>query len=353
MNIYIKGYSRNNLGDDLFFKILLERYDDDFLLCCSRKNKYLKEYKNLKLIYVRPYQILSKLFHIKMDYEKFFEKKSDAVVEIGGSLFIQKKDAKNINFIRPDNPYYILGSNIGPFYEKEYLNKLKKQLFLEAKDVCLRDLKSYHLCKEMKNVRYATDIVFSLNFNYKIAEKNSVVISVINCKDKNLAEFEDEYEKKICEMIEFFNSLNYEVILMSFCKAEKDEYTINSILSRIKKDYKNIVKKYFYDGNINEALRVIASCKIVVGSRFHANIIGLLFNKVVIPIAYSDKTVNILKDMNFEGKIFDIRKMNLFDIKSLSDADLNYKLDISYQKKDSENQFLMLDKFLKRKGKNE
>lgn len=353
MKIYIKGYSRNNLGDDLFFKILLERYNDDFLLCCSRKNKYLKKYKNLKLIYVRPYQILSKLFHIKIDYEKFFEKNVDVIVEIGGSLFIQKNDARNIDFIKPNKPYYILGSNIGPFYEKEYLNKLKKQLFFNAKDVCLRDLKSYELCREMKNVRYATDIVFSLKFDYKVVEKNSVVISVVNCKDKDLAEFEEEYEKKICEMINFFNSLNYEIVLMSFCKAEKDECTINSILSRIKSNSKKTVKKYFYDGNINEALKVIASCKIVVGSRFHANIIGLLFDKVVIPIAYSDKTVNILKDMNFKGKIFDIRRMNLFDVKSLSDADLNYKLDISYQKKDSENQFLMLDKFLNRKGKNE
>ena len=36
-------------------------------------------------------------------------------------------------------------------------------------------------------------------------------------------------------------------------------------------------------------------------------------NKKIIPIAYSDKTINALKDLGYNGKIYDIRALDTFD----------------------------------------
>ena len=107
------------------------------------------------------------------------------------------------------------------------------------------------------------------------------------------------------------------------------------------------IEYYFYRGNIVEALNKIADSQIVVGTRFHANILGLIMKKTIIPIAYSDKTINVLKDMNYKGKIFDIRDIGNFNIDSLDEQDLFYKYDVSFQKEDSEKQFEKLDEIIK------
>jgi len=108
---------------------------------------------------------------------------------------------------------------------------------------------------------------------------------------------------------------------------------------------KDKINIYNYKDNIIEALNVMADSQIIVGSRFHANILGLVLQKTIIPIAYSDKTINVLKDMNFKGKIFDIRDMDSFDVNILTDEDLLYKFDTSSLKLSAEEQFKKLDEF--------
>ena len=254
--------------------------------------------------------------------------------------FYYKNNFKNTKNI------YILGVNFGPYETKEYLNIHKNLIFKNAVDVCFRDKYSYNLFKELDNVRYAPEIIFSLDIS-KIKIKNSkrVIISVINCKkdDMNFIE-QDLYNQKICEFINFFEKKNYKITLISFSKEQGDEKVINEIIKKCKN--KNI-SKYFYRGNIDETLNVIGDSNIVVGTRFHANILGLIMNKTIIPIIYSDKTLNVLNDIKFKGKIFDIRKMEQFDINSITDEELNYKLDVSKQKKDAEKHFKELDKILK------
>ena len=133
---------------------------------------------------------------------------------------------------------------------------------------------------------------------------------------------------------------------MSFCKNENDEAAIESIFSRLNDNNKKNITKYFYRGDIHEALNILADCQIVVGSRFHANILGLLFNKTIIPIAYSEKTINVLDDIGFKGIKIKISELEKFDIACLTDEQLNYKCDISFQVKDSQRQFEILDKIL-------
>lgn len=352
MKIYLKAFIDKNLGDDLFIDIVTKRYQNEKFLINDRakylNNENLSFYKKSKVSKILG-KILYKCSLSKINYETFVSKKCDLSIMIGGSMFIEGS-SKYMEKLK--NPLFIIGSNFGPYSTEKFLKKNKK-ILSSAYDVCFRDKKSFDLFKELNNVRYSTDIVFSYkNPNVKISEDKKVVISVIDCdfKAKELGDnYREDYENKIIELIEFFNSKNYEVILMSFCKAQGDEIAINRIMKKTSIN----VSKFYYTGDIEKAVEIIASSSIVIGTRFHANVLGLLYHKTIIPISYSNKTVNVLKDMNFKGKVIDIRNMKNFDVNSLTNDDLNYKIDVSYQKKDAQKQFEKLDEILDRRENNE
>ena len=73
----------------------------------------------------------------------------------------------------------------------------------------------------------------------------------------------------------------------------------------------------------------------------------MLLKKAVIPMMYSDKTKNILEDMNFKGKILDIRKLDSFNAEEISKENMTYKQDCEFQIKDAQKHFEKLDKVLK------
>lgn len=355
--VFVQAYLNKNFGDDLFLSILSKRYIQKFY---AFSFLHYRSYDNIKIyggFYSTYINKLAKLLSKNHEsYTNYLMKKADVNIMIGGSIFIQddiqlntgnfytdikaKQNAKNL---------YVLGANFGPYENKSFLEEHKK-LFKHCKDVCFRDKYSYDLFKDIDTVRCAPDIVFSLDDSSIKKEKNlknNVLISVINLENKpELHNFLAEYENKIMDLINYFDQKKYSIILMSFCKEEGDEIAINRIMSRIQSIN---VNKYFYDGNIEEALEVINSSKIVIGTRFHANIIGMTLGKTVIPIAYSDKMINTLKDINFEGKFYDIRDMKNFNVASLTDKDLNYKIDVSVQKKEAEKQFAGLDNILERR----
>ena len=192
----------------------------------------------------------------------------------------------------------------------------------------------------------APDIIFGLEpLKIQEVEDKKVIISVIDCDNKNLKHYREKYERKIVELIKFFIRLGYKVLLMSFCKAEGDEVAINRILTYM--DEKENISTYFYKDDVEESLRILNSAKIIVGSRFHANILGLVMGKTIIPFAYSDKTINVLKDIEFKGKIFDIRTLNEDKENEFESINLNYKLDITKQKNNSVGHFKILDQEFK------
>ena len=346
MKVFLKAYINKNLGDDIFIDIISKRYPNTNFLIDGNAN-YLNN-KNLTFYNKNIFKkIIGKLLYYiilkKINYETFMSLRCDLSILIGGSIFIENKSEK-LPLLK--KPLYIIGSNFGPYNSLKYIEKSKK-LFLQATDVCFRDKKSYDIFKEFPNVRYSTDIVFSYKSpNIKIKNNKQVIFSVIDCdfKEKELVvNYREKYENTILSLINFFQKKKFKIILMSFCKSQGDEEAIKRIKARCKSN----VSCYFYNGNIEEAINVIASSSIVVGTRFHANILGMLYGKTVLPIAYSDKTINILKDMKYKGKVLDVRNLDDFDISLLTDDDLNYKIDISKQAKLAERHFQNIDKLLK------
>lgn len=350
--VYLKSYIVKNLGDDLFLKMFADRYGDKnkiYLYAGSEYKKILNSKvvpcKNIFTILFN--KTLKLLTNKKKDIQSFLYNESDMMVQIGGSLFMEDSDLNYKETIKIEYPrntkYYILGSNFGPYKNEEYL-KTYKEVFNNAEDVCLRDEFSYKLFSDLSNVRYKSDIVYGLDVSKVNKTKGKkVVISVIDCDIKIGKEYKKDYQLKINETIEYLVNKGYEITLMSFCKLENDEVAINEIYENINNDIKNKVSKYFYRGNIEEALNVLGESEIIIGSRFHSNILGFILGKTVIPIAYSDKTLNALSEIKFEGKIIDIRNLNEFNPKSLGDKELNYKICVENQIASAREQFKKID----------
>lgn len=340
MKIYVDAYLALNLGDDLFVDILTKRYPNHQFYAIS---KGIKEYKqnNLK-VYTNPY-----LFKVlkKFQLEKYLANRYELVVSIGGSMYMENNDSKR-DFTLGKNKRYILGSNFGPYQTEEYYQNIY-QVFKQAEDVCFREKHSYDLFKELPNVRYTSDIVFSMpTSNIKITNRKRAIFSIISCSHKLEEKYTKIYEEKMIELIKLLQEKGYEICLMSFCKMEKDEEAIESILAQCDEKTKSNIETYYYNGNVEEALNLLGDSQVIVGSRFHANILGLLLGKAIIPVLYSDKTKHVLEDMKIETKMIDIRTIENFDINTITEEDLEKHFDVEKQKKDANKHFEKLDEVL-------
>ncbi len=245
-----------------------------------------------------------------------------------------------------DKPYFVLGANFGPFTD-ELFYKQHYELFKGYTDICFRDNYSYELFKNLDNVRKADDIVFQLDSRHPVKIEKYIVISVIKPSfRKNLSDCDDIYFQKIKDITVYFINNGYEVTLMSFCGNEGDQEAIDKIAKIIPSEKRDSVRKYYYKSNVTEALKVISSSSYVIATRFHAMILGWLYNKPVFPISYSEKMNNVMADIGYRGSYIDLKR-----IQSLKVVNVYYGLktnfvNITFQINNSEKHFKILDKFL-------
>ena len=356
--VYVSAYLKKNLGDDLFVKILCDRYKSTkfYILADKSYKEVFKDTNNIcvinnKNIIIR---LLNKMcMHNLENILKIF---SNAWVMIGGSIFMEPdnwcEDKEKIKrklkkTFRLKKKLYILGCNFGPYSYEDYLEFYKKEIFKGCRQISFRETFSYNLFKDINNVSYYPDIVFTLNkedISIKNGEKTAV-ISFIDLKSRSkLSHLESDYISAIAEIAKYFNRAGYKINLMSFCKEEKDEDMIVKMgeeLSARKIEYGT----YLYNGNIPEALNFINNSDVMVASRFHAAILGLLLNKKTIPISYSNKTTNVLKDIKFNSNIIELRDINKFNLDQIQK---NLKSDLNFEHLTTEanGHFMKLDEIL-------
>lgn len=351
--VLLRYYDRANLGDDLFLDILLSRYEDYFIVPSANKDRFTKHTNIIwwgGSVALFTNRIIGKLLH-KANYSlRLASRQCDVIVYVGGSVFIDNGNSTQWSLETEfyhdlTRPYYILGSNIGPIRSEQFLETVR-EILKGAQDVCLRDLASYELTKDLQNVRVATDIAFTLNTaDYTIINKKIAIFSLIDGESKFDNITTEQYEASVRVMTERLIANGYRVIYMSFCKTEGDEIANKRILGGLPAHIGPIVEQFRYDGNLEKAMALIASSELIIASRFHATILGLVFGKKVLPMAYSDKTTDILADMAFPGIVVDIRKINQFDPITFDFNNIPI-MDIAEQRVLAETQFQELDKVL-------
>lgn len=296
--IYVKAYTRLNLGDDLFVFVLCTRYPEHQF--------YIKEHL--------PYtNVFKKINNINIVHD-ITNIKFDAIVYIGGSIFIEN-GASSISrvldlkkeIIKENIPTHIIGANFGPYTSDEYFSTIKNNIFPFVKSITFRDKYSYNLFNDMNNVHYAPDVIFSIDTSkLKKDDNKEVGISIIHhLERKKLKINYEKYINKLYEISKHYMSLGYNIRLFSFCEYEKDMVAINELIAKFTKQELQHVIISNYKGDIEKIIREIYGLKLFITSRFHSIILGLRLNIPIIPICYSTKSTYVLEDLNFpRSKIY-------------------------------------------------
>src|SRR5699024_6291298 len=275
-------------------------------------------------------------FLFKDTKEKRLKRKVDAIVHIGGSIFMENSNWKRRQLIRKNlfkKPYYVIGANFGPYKTDEFYQSYKS-IFESYTDISFRDSYSYNLFKEMSNVRLADDVVFNLNPTIQETEK-SIVISVIKPSyRKELVGKDNQYYLRIKELIEEYTNKKYQVTLMSFCKHEGDLEAIHSIKKLLSNKTK--INYFSYEDNIEDALNIIAKSEMIIATRFHAMILGWVYNKPTLPIVYSAKMTNVMNDVGYNGMYIDFTNLEDLQFNKVYEDLKTNSVNISKQIADSE-----------------
>lgn len=311
---YLLGYWQGNVGDDLFLKIICEKYPKTkFYISTNNEYKEYYKFNNLK-VYVEDKGFLASLNKMM----KFFKLPNifslipllfSNIIEIGGSIFIEddnwKKTLRRRNlYLKYSKTYNIIGCNFGPYKDNDFLSYYR-EFFNGVDDICFRDLYSYNLFKDNEKARYAPDIVFSLanKVDASSVSTNEVVISIIdlmyetrNSKLKNSVE---QYELKIVEVIK--DLLRDEKIptLVSFCEHENDSNAVERILNRFDTETKKKIKVVMYE-DINQILDIFSRAERVIATRYHAMILGIKFHKMISVLSYSKKIDRVIEDLKID-----------------------------------------------------
>ncbi|MCK1991634.1 polysaccharide pyruvyl transferase family protein [Peribacillus muralis] len=342
-NLLVKAYLKENLGDDLFLKLLFERYPNKIWYLLDSNESYCKPFENLKNV---------KTITFKEFLTRFW--RFDGFINIGGSIFQQqgKKLGIKKNLIittilnLSKKKSFMLGANFGP-YKTSLYKKAYDFYFKNVADVCFRDKKSFNLFKNNNKVRIAPDIVFGLEKNEVEKINNSIGISIIDLSNRpELKAFEDVYIKKMAELITDLSNKGKKIHLLSFCKEEGDEEAINKILSTLKKSINEKIELNFYKGNINEYLDKLQKIESIIACRFHSLILAQVYSQPVFPIIYSNKTMSVLEDLNLNIYYSYIKDLEDLNCEMVYEALLTNKMGISDIACESNMHFYNLDKYL-------
>ena len=354
----IYAYTHFNVGDDLFIKILCERYPNTrFILHAPREyKKTFKEINNMHLypndsIFIRGFNYVFRKLHMYNFSQHLIAKTCDLVVHIGGSLFIQninwRDDLRNTKALKiKDKPFFLLGPNFGPFHDQAFYLE-HRDIFKQYTDICFREKHSYNLFKDLSNVRLADDIVFQLKKQNVQQTEKSVVISVIKPSiRKSLESYDAVYYEKISDITVDLIEKGYNITLMSFCEFEGDQEAIESIMKLVPTKHSQMITKHFYKHNLEDTLNIIARSSFVIATRLHAMILGWVYNKPVFPIVYNDKMTYIMSDIGFKGLSSDFKRLHtLKSDQVLKSIEIN-AIDVSKQTVSAEKHFEKLDAYL-------
>lgn len=366
MIIKLYAYLENNFGDDLMVDILLKRYpqhtfyyvdwwneSDKFLMYPNfvNKNYYAKKWKLINKICNT--LILNKhkdFFMRKFVYDRL-DKKCDCAVYIGGSIYIEGSQtdiSKKIEYEKKKAsgcPLFVIGANFGPYHTDLFFEKYK-EYFHECGGVCFRDKKSYKLFEENEKVSYAPDVVFNLNVNKNQRTNGKIMISIINLANKpHLKHLESQYERLICDICIEAVSRSLSPVIVSFCDKEGDKETAEKIYATLDNTTQEHTEIVGYENDIDEILDMFNDANAIIATRFHAMILALVMDKPFYCIAYDQKVINVMNDI--ECNLWsDIGNLEGLTGEKVLDNVKQFELPNKY-KESAKQQFNQLEEFIK------
>lgn len=349
MKVYVAGYWNTNLGDDLFLMLLSKRYPqhDFYIIAGHHDFAVFSGQKNLHLVKL-PFWV-KVANHFGKDKWLFSQqiktvKKMDAYCELGGSLFILPKTGMGKQFavrkqiLATGIPYFIIGSNFGPYNSKRQVTSYHT-FFTKVRHVTFRDQFSYNLFADLPNVSCAPDVAFNLDPDQFTLAQDYILFSVIDPHGRVKSGEEERYYAVINELVNRFLNQGERVVLMPFCAAEGDLRAAQKIAAKFANSHLGI----YVHKDLKQSLIKLARAKAVVASRYHAMILSWLFQKPTFVLSYSEKINHVIADLCPEQPYLDIRYL-----KAGQSVKPQFVVNqrVSQVRKQAVGQFIALDHFL-------
>lgn len=339
--VLVGGYFTNNLGDDLLLKVLVDQFPQvEFTVIVDIK--YINIYRQISGLRIVKKNIIFKFInrYLEIAHSKTLTKlvlgSVDAYLEIGGSMFQQKKinsavSIQRENIMESKIPYFIIGSNFGPIITQSYVDKYKN-FFSKISNVTFRDTKSFNLFNDLDNVQLAPDAVFGLNVDhidkYK-SKRKYIVVTVIDVSYGGRVLGEKYkvnsllYQKKLIKLCTFMLNDGFDIKIIPFSDFEQDIKIAQQIKSEICDEYKSKLEIIKYK-DISQVLSLIKGANGLVSGRYHAMILGWIFRIPQLVLTYSDKMENTIYDIFPEQKKLTVKQfatgsfVNSFSVNSFS-----------------------------------
>ena len=362
MHILLNICAEVNLGDDLFLQIFTQRYPNvKITLTDGAQYSVYDKYQKFSLPRLSLTERIIRKFISLFNQQRaihYVDRVTDAKIRntydayliLGGSMFMQHDSS--VGYVENLYKYYvdridnsfIIGANFGPFTKPEFLSFFT-DLFSKFKSIVFRDTYSASLFPNNPVISTRPDVVFQHIPKSLSVLPDSVGISVIDLSSRDA--LKHEYENYVTFLLELTQRLLAEgksVYLYSFCKAEGDEATVDRIVAKVQ--HPNL-KAIRYNGDIENFLRIYGSMEAIYATRFHAMILGFVYNRIVVPIIYSKKMTQVLDDIKFTGRIIPIENISQQDVTRCIDymRTYNYVLP-SNIREEAKGMFLDFDKFI-------
>lgn len=313
MNIYLSAYVNRNFGDDVMIRQLCNAFPShNFLLFAPKYREMFDTIADIPNL---------KLSDISLEQFSKCCKSDDAFIKIGGSMFIIKSRRTLIN--RTKELHYlkrikkrgcklaVIGCNVGPFASSIHRQVAVNELALYDL-ITVRDKASYDFIRERTkcpDLRLYPDILFGLKDSLPNNNSNDNSLCISAFKDGG----DGEYNSKMAALADhYIEATGGRVKLLIFEATEKSDYiSAGKIYSLAENKNKIDIIIHRTGKEITEA---ICACNCIVCTRFHSIVMAITAEKQFVPIVYSNKSQNLLNDLNYNGLIYSFDNMDSFDI---------------------------------------
>ncbi len=363
--VYVNGYWRGNLGDDLFLRMLTARYPDVafHIHAVRRYRAWFRDRPNL-LVHATDWMVspfgrrldvvLRRITRDRTGLEELAKRRclrgTDAFVVLGGSVFIETaqwiRKYRLYRDARRRVPFLcVLGANFGPWRTDLFLSSFR-EIFRACDDVCFRDHASLALFPQAPACRVAPDLVFALDVPAGQRSKTLALSIRSMAGGMGLAAWCEPYQRKMAELVHVAVGRGYGVDLLAFCPFERDEEAAADLLDRLAPADRVHVRCHAYHGDIDAMLSVLAAAERIVATRFHAMVLGFCLNRPTLPVAYSDKMTQTMREIGYDGPCVPLAEIGALDPEAVFSLPADNRLDLASLRRGAQRHFERLDAYL-------
>ena len=291
MNILLKGYIDRNFGDDLMLRIAARGLKDHNVLLDVPEN-------DLAYIYER----------YGLPHYSGGDFQSECTVTGSGFIIRSKigmlyRTKEILEQRRSKAKKAVLGCNISDFTVTGAEWLIRRHI--SGYDfITVRDSYSHNYIRRNTprvKCEYYPDIVFSIpdSMLFETENEGALGITAYNPLGRNSVEV---FRKLAYTADNFIEKTGKKVLIFAFDTGLENDSAAARSIARFCRNIENVE---IIDNDANDAiLKNLPRCSKLIAIRFHGMVLGLRMGIPIVPIAYSNKMLNVLRDLEYRGKIF-------------------------------------------------